>query len=165
MTTCSEGRLVNASKRRRRYDNCVAVCVRDLLYADDTGFVSHSQVDLQTILDRFTAASASFGLSISVRKTEVLHQPTTGTPYTAPTSCSVVNHSMSLPHLNTLGVPSQTTAASTTNCRLEFSRPLPHSDDYASHYGTNTASSNKMQGLPCCHPVISSVQFRDIHTV
>ena len=57
-----------ASKRRRRYH---------------TGFVSHFEVDLQTILDRFAAASAYFGLSIHFRKTEVLHQPAPGTSYTA----------------------------------------------------------------------------------
>ena len=35
---------------------------RPSIYADDTGFVSHSEVDVQTILDRFAAASASFGI-------------------------------------------------------------------------------------------------------
>ena len=47
---------------------------------DDTGFVSHFEVDLQTILDRFVAASASLSMLI-----EVFHQPVPGTPYTAPT--------------------------------------------------------------------------------
>ena len=56
-----------------------------MLTNDNTDFVSHSEVDLQTILDRLAAASASFGLSINVRKTEVLHQPASGTPYTVPT--------------------------------------------------------------------------------
>ena len=79
-------------KRRRRYDN---ICVLDLLYADDTGFVSHSEVDLHTILDRFAAAPVSVGLSTNVRKTEVLHQPAPGILYTASTvtdrrSCEVV---------------------------------------------------------------------------
>ena len=60
------------------------LCVQDLLYADDIGFRSHSKVDLQMILDRFATVSASFGLSINVRKTEILHQPAPGTPYTAP---------------------------------------------------------------------------------
>ena len=77
------------------------LCVGNLLYADDTGFVSYSKVDFQTILDR-----------------------------------------------------------------LEFSRPLPRPDDYANDCRTNTTSSfNKMQGLPCYHPIMSSVQFRDIPAV
>ena len=56
------------------------LCFRDVLYADDKRFVSHSEVDLQTMLDRFVAASASFG---NVKKNGVLHQPAPGTPYTA----------------------------------------------------------------------------------
>ncbi|KAI0225802.1 hypothetical protein LSAT2_023434 [Lamellibrachia satsuma] len=41
--------------------------------ADDTVFMSHSEVALQTIHDRFAAASAYFGISINVRKTEPLN--------------------------------------------------------------------------------------------
>ena len=61
ITTRSEGRLFNVSRLKAK-TKVGQLCVRDLLYADDTGFVSHSEVDLQTILDRFPAASASFGL-------------------------------------------------------------------------------------------------------
>ena len=43
---------------------------------------------------------------------------------------SMVCHLTLLPPLNTLGAPSQMTAVSTKNCQLEFSRPLPRSDDY-----------------------------------
>ena len=68
-----------SSKLRRQ------LCARDLSNADDTCFVSPSDVDLQTMLDRFAAAFASFGHSINVKKTDVLHQPAPGTPYTAPT--------------------------------------------------------------------------------
>ena len=84
ITTCSEGRLFNVSHLKVN-TKVQQLCVRDLLYTDETGFMSHFEVDLQTILDRFAAASASFGLSINVRITEVLHQHTPGTPYTAPT--------------------------------------------------------------------------------
>ena len=82
ITTCSEGRLFDVSRLKAK-TKVRQLCVRDLLSADDTCFVSHSEVDLQTILDRFAAVSTSVGLSINVRKTDVLHQP--GTPYTAPT--------------------------------------------------------------------------------
>ena len=56
-------------------------------------------------------------------------------------SCSMVRHFTSLPPLHTLGAPSQTPVASTNNCRHEFSRPLPRSDEYLNDYGTNTTSS------------------------
>ena len=87
------------------------LCVRDRLYADDTGFVSHSEVDLQTILDRFAAASASFGLSI-----KSCINPLPGHRTQHRRSCSMVRHLTSLHFLNTLGAPSQTTAASRKNC-------------------------------------------------
>ena len=84
ITTRSEGRLFNVSRLKAK-TKVRQLGVRDILYADETGFVSHSEVDLQTIHDRFAAASASFGLFINVRKIEVLHQPAPGTSYTAPT--------------------------------------------------------------------------------
>ena len=55
--TRSEGRLFSVSRLKAK-KKVRQLCVRDLLYADDTGFVSHSEVDLQTILDRLAAASA-----------------------------------------------------------------------------------------------------------
>ena len=49
--------------------------ITDLLFADDAAFVAHTSQDLQTLLDRFTAACTAFGLVISEKKTVVLHQP------------------------------------------------------------------------------------------
>ena len=46
-----KGRLFNVFRLKDEDELC-------FLYFDDTGFVSHSEVDLQTILDRFAAASA-----------------------------------------------------------------------------------------------------------
>ena len=82
--TLSDGRFFNVFRLKAK-KKVPQMCVRDLVYTDDTGFVSHSEVDLQTILDTLAAASASFGLPINVRKIEVLHRPAPGTPYTAPT--------------------------------------------------------------------------------
>ena len=62
--TRSEGKLFNVSRLKAK-TKVRQLCDRDLLKADDTGFVSHSAVHLQTILDRFAAGSASFGLSIN----------------------------------------------------------------------------------------------------
>ena len=53
--------------------------VRDLLYADDTGLVSHTISDLQRMLDMFAAGSA--GLSNNIGKTEVLYQAAHGMQY------------------------------------------------------------------------------------
>ena len=76
--TRSEGRIFNVSRLKAK-TKVRQLRVRDLLLADDTGFVSHSEVDLQTILDRFAPLLHLLD-SINVRKTDVLHQPAPGTP-------------------------------------------------------------------------------------
>ena len=42
--------------------------IRELLYADDANFVSHSE-DLQEIMNLFSTACDAFGLTISINKT------------------------------------------------------------------------------------------------
>ena len=49
--------------------------VRDLLYADDCAIVAHSAEELQALTDSLSQATKRFGLTISIKKTEVLFQP------------------------------------------------------------------------------------------
>ena len=58
--------------------------VQELLYADDCGIFAHSEDDLQLLMNNFVRASKSFGLTISIQKTEVLYQPVPGTIYFEP---------------------------------------------------------------------------------
>ena len=46
--------------------------IRDLLFADDCALAASSQAALQRLCDCFSAASRRFGLTISIKKTEVL---------------------------------------------------------------------------------------------
>ena len=48
--------------------------VRDFLFADDSAVASHSEEDLQCLADCFSIAAKAFGLTISIKKTEVLCQ-------------------------------------------------------------------------------------------
>ena len=56
--------------------------LRDLLFADDAALVAHSLEEMQDLVDRFSRATKAFGLTISIKKTEFLHQPKAGCPQT-----------------------------------------------------------------------------------
>ena len=51
------------------------ILVRDLLYADDCAIVTHTEAELQDLTDRLSTAAKKYGLTISIKKTEVLFQP------------------------------------------------------------------------------------------
>ena len=57
--------------------------IRDLLYTDDCDFVTHTDMDLQLLMDCFSTACDEFGLTISL-KTTVMLQPAPGEPYIPP---------------------------------------------------------------------------------
>ena len=48
-------------------------CVRELLYADDSALVATDPVEMQEIVDHFSAAASLFGLKINVSKTELFY--------------------------------------------------------------------------------------------
>lgn len=49
--------------------------IRDLLFADDAALCATSHEEAQLLVDKFSAACKAFGLTISIKKTEVIHQP------------------------------------------------------------------------------------------
>ena len=52
----------------------------DMLFADDAAVVAHTQDDLQSLMDCFSQACKDFGLTISLKKTNVLGQDTEAPP-------------------------------------------------------------------------------------
>ena len=52
--------------------------LRDFLFADDCGLNANSQEAMQRTMDKLSEACDAFGLTISIKKTEVLHQPAPG---------------------------------------------------------------------------------------
>ena len=57
---------------------------RDFLFADDCALNAGTEPDMQGSVDQFSKACDDFGLTISIKKTEVLHQPAPATPYVEP---------------------------------------------------------------------------------
>ena len=58
--------------------------VLELLFADDCALIAHTEEALQRTVNSFANAASAFGLTISLKKTEVLYQPPPGTPYCEP---------------------------------------------------------------------------------
>ena len=65
--------------------NYFKVLIRDLLFADDCALLAHTVDDIQAITKAFAISARRFGLTISLKKTEVIYQRKPGADYTAPT--------------------------------------------------------------------------------
>ena len=76
----STGKVFNLRRFNTKSKNLKAL-IRELLYADDADFVTHTEEDLQLIIDRFSAACDVFGLKISLKKTKVMITPPPGVPF------------------------------------------------------------------------------------
>ena len=71
--------------KRFQYKSTLMIsAIRDLLYADDCDLVSHTQEDMQKILDLFSKACSDLGLTISLDKTVCMYSPPPGVVYTEP---------------------------------------------------------------------------------
>ena len=56
------------------------VTVHDLLLADDCAFFANTEIEMLRSVDLFEKSSTNFSLTISLKKTEVMHQSVPGTP-------------------------------------------------------------------------------------
>ena len=70
----TDGGVFN-TQRLKAKTKVTSALVRDLLYADDCAIVAHSEEELQQLTNSLSEATKKFGLTISIKKTEVLHQP------------------------------------------------------------------------------------------
>ena len=71
LRTRSDGRLFNLARRRAK-TQVRKVLIRDMLFADDAAVATHTQEELQSLMDCFSQACKDFGLTISLKKTNVL---------------------------------------------------------------------------------------------
>jgi len=58
--------------------------VRELLYADDCALLAHTEKETQELFNRFSGAARRVGLTVSLKKTEVLLQPANRQNHTIP---------------------------------------------------------------------------------
>ena len=61
------------------------VLIRYFIFADDCALLAHTVDDSQAITNAFARSAHRFGLTISLKKTEVIYQPKPRADYTAPT--------------------------------------------------------------------------------
>ena len=79
----SEGGLFNLRRLQAR-TKTLKMLIRDMLFADDCALVAHSLKDIQLITDMFPHVFERFGLTISIKKTEVMYQPAPDKTHTNP---------------------------------------------------------------------------------
>ena len=58
---------------------------RELLYANDCVLAAHTEADAQVLMDCFARSATRYGLTVSIKKTEVMLQPKPKVPYGIPT--------------------------------------------------------------------------------
>ena len=63
--------------------------IRDLLYADDCALLAHSEADAQHLFDHFYTAASCFGLTVSLKKMEVMLQPHNRSSFISPSITDV----------------------------------------------------------------------------
>ena len=83
LTYRTDGSIFNIRRLQAKTKVSVTT-INDLLFADDCALNTNSEHSMQETVDKFSNACDSFGLTISTKKTEVLHQPAPGKPYVEP---------------------------------------------------------------------------------
>ena len=79
LRTRSDGSLFNLARLKAK-TLVRKVLVRELLFADDAALVSHTEDGLQCMLNKFSDACKEFGLTISIKKTQVMGLNTSSAP-------------------------------------------------------------------------------------
>ncbi|XP_050710731.1 uncharacterized protein LOC126995286 [Eriocheir sinensis] len=88
MHTRSDGNLHNIARLRAK-NKIRKTTIRDMLFADDAAVTSHSEQDLQRLMDRLSQACRDFGLTISLKKTNVLGQDVETPPVITIDNCQL----------------------------------------------------------------------------
>ena len=90
--TRSDRKLFNLAQLKAK-SKIWKTLIRDMLFAVDAGLVSHTEQQLQTLMDSFSRTSQDFGMTISIKKTNVM-----GQDFEQPPSISVNRSMMDVVH-------------------------------------------------------------------
>jgi hypothetical protein len=71
LSTRSDGNLFNLSRLKAK-SKVHSKCLRDFLFADDAALVSNTESGLQLLVEKFNNACNEFGLTISLKKTQIM---------------------------------------------------------------------------------------------
>ena len=77
--TRSNGKLFNLSRLRAK-TKVRRVLIREMLFADDVALVAHTEEALQRMINSFSQARKDFGLTISLKKNNIMAQDTAIAP-------------------------------------------------------------------------------------
>jgi len=77
--TRADGKLFNIARLRAK-TKVREVLIREMLFADDAALTSHTETGLQELVSRLSHACKEFGLTISLKKTNILAQGTDTAP-------------------------------------------------------------------------------------
>ena len=80
-----DGKLFNL-RRLQAKTKVMTDIIRDFLYADDCALNAGSEADMQRSVDKLSDACNDCGLTINIKKTEVMHQPALGNRTLSPAS-------------------------------------------------------------------------------
>ena len=75
-----DGKLFNL-RRLQAKTKVMTDIIRDFLFADDCALNAGSEDDMLRNINKFSDACNDFGLTISIKKTEVMHQLAPGKSY------------------------------------------------------------------------------------
>lgn len=71
---CLDGSVFNL-RRLQAHTKTMEKLIRELLFADDAALLAHTEAAMQRITSCLAKTAQLFGLEVSLKKTEVLHQP------------------------------------------------------------------------------------------
>ena len=86
--TRADGRLFNIARLKAK-TKIRKILLRELLFADDAALISHTADGLQNLVSSFSAACKEFGLTISIKKTNIMAQDAASLPTITIDDCNL----------------------------------------------------------------------------